>query len=46
MRFTAIMGGTLTMVGWGPLILLNDIIESSNRNLFGMISIPMLIVVV
>lgn len=33
MGFTAIMGGTLTMVGSSPLILLNDLIESSNRNL-------------
>lgn len=33
MGFTAIMGGTLTMVGSSPLILLNDLIRSTNRNL-------------
>lgn len=33
MGFCAIMGGTLTMVGSSPLILLNDLIENSNRNL-------------
>ena len=30
MGFTAILGGTLTMVGSSPLILLNDLILSSN----------------
>jgi di/tricarboxylate transporter len=33
MGFCAIMGGTITMVGSSPLILLNDLIENSNRNL-------------
>lgn len=33
MGFCAILGGTLTMVGSSPLILLNDLLESSNRNL-------------
>ncbi|MEM9529544.1 MAG: SLC13 family permease [Pseudomonadota bacterium] len=33
MGFCAILGGTLTMVGSSPLILLNDLIVSSNRNL-------------
>ncbi|MEM9301210.1 MAG: SLC13 family permease [Pseudomonadota bacterium] len=33
MGFCAIMGGTVTMVGSSPLILLNDLIENSNRNL-------------
>ncbi len=33
MGFCAIMGGTLTMVGSSPLILLNDLIQNSNRNL-------------
>ncbi len=33
MGFCAIMGGTLTMVGSSPLILLNDLIDNSNRNL-------------
>ncbi len=31
--FCAIVGGTLTMVGSSPLILLNDLIETSNRSL-------------
>jgi di/tricarboxylate transporter len=30
MGFCAILGGTMTMVGSSPLILLNDLIESSN----------------
>ena len=33
MGFCAILGGTITMVGSSPLILLNDLIETSNRNL-------------
>ncbi len=33
MGFCAIMGGTLTMVGSSPLILLNDLIEASNSSL-------------
>ncbi len=33
MGFCAILGGTLTMVGSSPLILLNDLIETSNRSL-------------
>ena len=33
MGFCAILGGTLTMVGSSPLILLNDLILTSNRNL-------------
>ncbi len=33
MGFCAIMGGTITMVGSSPLIMLNDLIENSNRNL-------------
>ncbi|VAX07979.1 Transporter, sodium/sulfate symporter family [hydrothermal vent metagenome] len=31
MGFTAILGGTMTMVGSSPLILLNDLIITSNR---------------
>ncbi len=31
MGFTAILGGTITMVGSSPLILLNDLILSSNQ---------------
>ena len=33
MGFCAIMGGTLTMVGSSPLILLNDLTKQINRNL-------------
>ncbi len=33
MGFTAILGGTMTMVGSSPLILLNDLILSANGNL-------------
>ncbi|RKZ69802.1 MAG: SLC13 family permease [Gammaproteobacteria bacterium] len=33
MGFTAILGGTMTMVGSSPLILLNDLILSSNQAL-------------
>lgn len=33
MGFCAIMGGTMTMVGSSPLILLNDLIVSANREL-------------
>ena len=33
MGFTAILGGTMTMVGSSPLILLNDLIQTSNTAL-------------
>lgn len=33
MGFCAILGGTMTMVGSSPLILLNDLIASANRSL-------------
>jgi len=33
MGFCAILGGTLTMVGSSPLILLNDLINNSNQSL-------------
>jgi di/tricarboxylate transporter len=33
MGFCAILGGTLTMVGSSPLILLNDLIENANASL-------------
>lgn len=33
MGFCAILGGTITMVGSSPLILLNDLLETSNRSL-------------
>lgn len=33
MGFCAILGGTLTLVGSSPLILLNDLIDNANRSL-------------
>jgi di/tricarboxylate transporter len=33
MGFCAILGGTMTMVGSSPLILLNDLIDTANRTL-------------
>ncbi len=33
MGYCAILGGTITMVGSSPLILLNDLLETSNRSL-------------
>ena len=33
MGFTAILGGTMTMVGSSPMILLNDLIATSNADL-------------
>ncbi|MDE2789769.1 MAG: SLC13 family permease [Paracoccaceae bacterium] len=33
MGFCAILGGTMTLVGSSPLILLNDLIQSTNRTL-------------
>jgi di/tricarboxylate transporter len=33
MGFCAILGGTLTMVGSSPLILLNDLIDNANKSL-------------
>ncbi len=33
MGFTAILGGTMTMVGSSPMILLNDLIEGTNEDL-------------
>ncbi len=33
MGFCAILGGTLTMIGSSPVILLNDLIEAANRSL-------------
>ena len=35
MGFCAILGGTVTMVGSSPLILLNDLIETSNSAMVG-----------
>jgi di/tricarboxylate transporter len=33
MGFCAILGGTVTLVGSSPLILLNDLVETANQNL-------------
>lgn len=33
MGFSAVLGGTMTLVGSSPLILLNDLVEASNRSL-------------
>jgi di/tricarboxylate transporter len=33
MGFCAILGGTVTLIGSSPLILLNDLVETSNRSL-------------
>lgn len=33
MGFAAILGGTISMVGSSPLIMLNDLLDSSNRSL-------------
>lgn len=33
MGFCAVMGGTITLVGSSPLILLNDLVDTSNRSL-------------
>lgn len=37
--FAAIVGGTLTMVGSGPLILINDFLESSDLVPYGLFSV-------
>lgn len=37
--FAAILGGTLTMVASGPLILLNDLLRSSNLEPYGLFSV-------
>lgn len=41
MGFTAILGGTVTMVGSSPLILLNDLILTSNKGLEQIGEVPM-----
>lgn len=41
MGFCAILGGTLTMIGSSPLILLNDLIRTSNQALVGKGMAPM-----
>ena len=40
MGFCAILGGTMTMVGSSPLILLNDLIQSANASLPDSAKIP------
>ncbi len=36
MGFAAILGGTLTMVGSGPMLLLNDLLHSNNLEVFNL----------
>ena len=48
MGFAAILGGTLTMVGSGPLILLNDLLRQANLesySLFGSTPVGMVLLV-
>jgi di/tricarboxylate transporter len=40
MGFAAILGGTLTLVGSGPLILLNDLVATSSGSLPGAALVP------
>lgn len=37
--FSAILGGTLSMVGSGPLIILNDLLRQSGQKAFGLFSV-------
>jgi di/tricarboxylate transporter len=37
--FAAILGGTLSMVGSGPLILINDLLDSADLATFGLFSV-------
>jgi di/tricarboxylate transporter len=37
--FAAILGGTLTMVGSGPLILLNDLLRGADLDAYGLFSV-------
>ena len=39
MGFAAILGGTLTLVGSGPLIILNDLLKSADEKPFGLFSV-------
>ncbi len=39
MGFAAILGGTITMVGSGPLIVLNDLLRRSGEEGFGLFSV-------
>ncbi len=38
-RFAAILGGTLTMVASGPLIILNDILRQGGQASFGLFAV-------
>ena len=37
--FAAILGGTLSMVGSGPLIILNDLLKQGGQPTFGLFSV-------
>lgn len=39
MGFAAILGGTLSMVGSGPLIILNDLLKQGGQKAFGLFSV-------
>ena len=39
MGFAAILGGTITMVGSGPLIILNDLLKQGGQEPFGLFSV-------
>lgn len=39
MGFVAILGGTLTLVGSGPLIILNDLLEQAGQTPYGLFSV-------
>lgn len=39
MGFAAILGGTITMVGSGPLIILNDLLRQGGQEPFGLFSV-------
>ncbi|MBN1856672.1 MAG: anion permease [Dehalococcoidia bacterium] len=39
MGFAAILGGTLTMVGSGPLIILNDLLKQRGETPFGLLAV-------
>ncbi len=45
MGFAAILGGTLSMVGSGPLIILNDLLKQSGEESYGLFSVTPLGVV-
>lgn len=39
MGFAAILGGTLTLVGSGPLIILNDLLKQGGQSTYGLFSV-------